>query len=52
MVAAGVKLCRVVAAVLALTLAWIAAPALAAEGPLSKPDEARYRAALERLLRV
>jgi soluble lytic murein transglycosylase-like protein len=45
MVAAGVKLCRMVVAVLALTLAWIAAPALAADGPLSKPDEARYRAA-------
>lgn len=45
MVAAGVKLCRVVAAVLALAVAWIAAPALAADGPLSKPDEARYRAA-------
>lgn len=45
MVAAGVKLRRVVAAVVALALAWIAAPALAADGPLSKPDEARYRAA-------
>ncbi|MDB5469428.1 MAG: lytic transglycosylase [Caulobacter sp.] len=47
MVAAGVKRCRLVAALVALMLAavWIATPALAADGPLSKPDEARYRAA-------
>ena len=45
MVAAGVKLCRIFAALALLTLACIATPALAAEGPLSKPDEARYRAA-------
>ncbi|WGM40102.1 lytic transglycosylase domain-containing protein [Caulobacter sp. NIBR1757] len=45
MVAAGVKLCRVLAALALLALACIAAPALAADGPLSKPDEARYRAA-------
>lgn len=47
MVAAGVKLCRVIAAlvVVLLAAAWIATPAFAADGPLSKPDEARYRAA-------
>ena len=47
MSAAGVKLCRLVAALVAVMLAavWIATPALAADGPLSKPDEARYRAA-------
>lgn len=46
MLAAGVRLCRVVATVVALMLAavWIT-PALAADGPLSKPDEVRYRAA-------
>lgn len=45
--AAGVTLCRWVAALVAVMLAavWIATPALAADGPLSKPDEARYRAA-------
>lgn len=46
MVAAGVRLCRVVAAfaVLMLAAVWMT-PALAADGPLSKPDEVRYRAA-------
>jgi soluble lytic murein transglycosylase-like protein len=47
MVAAGVRLFKVAAALIVavLALAWIATPALAADGPLSKPDEARYRAA-------
>ena len=45
MVSAGVKLCRGLAALALLALACIATPALAADGPLSKPDEARYRAA-------
>lgn len=47
MVAAGVKLCRLAAALVAVVLAavWMTTPALAAGGPLSKPDEVRYRAA-------
>ncbi|RYF93230.1 MAG: lytic transglycosylase domain-containing protein [Caulobacteraceae bacterium] len=47
MVAAGVRLFRGAAALIVavLALGLISAPALAAEGPLSKPDEARYRAA-------
>lgn len=47
MVAAGVKLCRLAAALVVLMLAavWMTTPALAAERILSKPDEVRYRAA-------
>lgn len=47
MIAAGVKLCRLAAALVAVVLAavWMTTPALAAGGPLSKPDEVRYRAA-------
>ena len=47
MIAAGVKLCRLAAALVVVVLAavWMTTPALAASGPLSKPDEVRYRAA-------